>query len=97
MAREKPRAVYRNRQGSRAGEPGEMIAALPVLRLVIDDFVFDLHLPDAEIALEIGGIVLGIPEAELDRRKRPKSQPALSRSLAKVNCQISSFSSSGTK
>ena len=48
------------RQRGRAGEPGEVIAALAVFRLVIDHFVFDLHLADAEIPLEIGGVVLRI-------------------------------------
>ena len=52
--------------GPRAGEIGEVVAALAVLRLVIDDAVFDLHLADGEVALEVGGVVLGIPQAELD-------------------------------
>ena len=49
-----------------AGEPGEVVAALAILGLVIDDLVLDLDLSDAEIALEIGGVVLRIPQAELD-------------------------------
>ncbi len=46
-----------------------MIATLAVLGLVIDDAVFDLHLPDAEIALEVRAVVLRVPQAELDARE----------------------------
>src|ERR1019366_9042089 len=56
-------------QLGRAGEPGEVIAALAVFGLVIDDAVFDLHLSDAEVALAIGGVVLRIPQAEFDGRE----------------------------
>ena len=55
-----------------------MVAALAVLGLVIDDAVFHLHLAGVEVALEVGGVVLRIPQAELDggeggdaRRGRP--------------------------
>ena len=50
-----------------AGEVGEVIAALAVLGLVVDDPVDDLDLADVEIALVVGGVVPGIPQAELDR------------------------------
>ena len=53
----------------RAGEIGEMVAALAILGLVIDDPVHDLDLAGAEIALEIGGVVLRVPQAELDAGK----------------------------
>ncbi len=43
-----------------------MVAALAILGLVIDDLVFDLDLADAEVALEVGGVVLRVPQAELD-------------------------------
>ena len=49
-----------------AGEVGKVVAALAILGLVIDDAVFDLDLADGEVALEVGGVVLRIPEAELD-------------------------------
>ena len=49
------------------GEVGKMIAALAVFGLVIDHAAFDLDLPGVEIALEIGGVILGIPQAEFDR------------------------------
>src|SRR5208282_6710675 len=44
----------------------EVIAALAILGLVIDDPVHDLDLAGAEIALEVGGVILGVPETELD-------------------------------
>ena len=48
-----------------AGEPGEVVATLPVLGLVIDDTVLDLDLTDRVVALEVGGVVVGVPEAPL--------------------------------
>ncbi len=59
------RVEARERLG--AGEVGEVIAALSVLGLVVDDAVFDLDLSGGEIALEVGLVVPGIPETELDR------------------------------
>ena len=53
----------------RAGEIGEMIAALAIFGLVINDAVHDLDLAGAEVALEIGGVVLRVPQAELDAGK----------------------------
>ena len=52
-----------------AGEIGEMVAALAVLGLVVDDAPLDLDLADVVIALEVGGVVLRVPQAELDRRE----------------------------
>ncbi|OPZ81025.1 MAG: hypothetical protein BWY77_00820 [bacterium ADurb.Bin431] len=46
-----------------------MIAALTVFGLVVDHPLLDLHLAGAEVALEIGRVILGIPEAEFHRRK----------------------------
>ena len=46
-----------------------MVAPLAVFGLVVDHPILNLHLAGGEIALEVGGIVLGIPQAELDRRK----------------------------
>src|ERR1035438_5600909 len=57
----------KTRQGVGTGEPGEMIAALAVFRLVIDHFIVEFHLADAEVTLKIGGVVLGVPQAEFDR------------------------------
>ena len=50
-----------------AGEVGEVIAALAVLGLVVDNAVLYLDLTGREVALEVGLIVLRVPEAELDR------------------------------
>jgi hypothetical protein len=52
-----------------AGKVGKVIAALAVLGLVVDDLVFHFHLAGAEVALEVGGVVQGIPQAELDEEK----------------------------
>ncbi len=60
----------------RAGEIREMVAPLAILGLVVDDAVHDLNLAGAEIALEVGGVVLGIPKAELDAGKNAKASPA---------------------
>ena len=65
----------------RAGEVGEVIAPLAVLGLVIDHPVLDLDLAGAEVALEVGGVVLRVPQAELDAAKRPRARPASSRWL----------------
>ena len=45
-----------------------MVPALPVLGLVIDGgaAVFELHLSQSVVALEVGGVVLRVPQAELD-------------------------------
>ena len=62
----------------RAREPGEVVAALAVLRHVVDHAVLDVDLAGREVALEVRGVVLGVPEAELHgaedrepRRVRP--------------------------
>ncbi len=54
-------------QRLRTCEPGEVVAAFAVLGLVVDDVVFDLHLADRVVALEVGGIVQGVPEVPFDR------------------------------
>ena len=84
-------------QGLRAGEVGEVIAALAVLGFVIDDAVFHFHLAGVEVALEVGGVVLGIPQTELDARRRRRCVALVARRLVTVSCQISRFSSRGTK
>ena len=50
------------------GIDGVMIAALPVLGLVVDGgaAVFKLHFRQRVVALEVGGVVLRVPQAELD-------------------------------
>ena len=53
----------------RAGEIREVVAALAILGLVVDDTVHDFDLAGAEIALEVGGVILGVPQAELDAGK----------------------------
>ena len=55
------------RHGGRAGEVGEVVAALPVARLVEDDPVRDLDLAGRERALEVRRVLPRVPEAELDR------------------------------
>ncbi len=64
----KKRIACRVETGSwlRAGKEGEVIAALAVLGLVIDDAVDHFHFADIEVALEVCGVVLGVPQAEFD-------------------------------
>ncbi len=50
-----------------AGEPGEVVPSFAVLGLVEDDAVLDLDLADGVVALEVGGVVVGVPEAPFDR------------------------------
>ena len=50
----------------RAGKVREVIAPLAVFRLVIDNAVLHLHLAGIEVALKVGGVVLRVPQAELD-------------------------------
>jgi hypothetical protein len=50
-----------------AGEVGEVGAALPVLASVANDAVVHLDLAHRIVPLEVRGIVLRVPEAELDR------------------------------
>ena len=56
----------------RAREEREVIAALAVFGLVVDHAVFDFDLAGVEVALEVGGIVLRIPQAELDAGENRK-------------------------
>ena len=49
------------------GVNGKVVAALTVFRLVIDRAAFDFDLAGGEIALEIGRIVLRVPQAELHK------------------------------
>ena len=46
-----------------------MIATFAVFRLVIDDVVNDLDFTDGIVALEVAGIVLGIPKTKLNGTK----------------------------
>ena len=50
----------------RACKISEVIAAFTIFSLVIDDSILNLDFTNIEIALEIGGIVLGIPQAEFN-------------------------------
>ncbi len=43
-----------------------MVAPFPVLRLVVDRIVFEFHFTGAEIPLEVGHIVICVPEAPFD-------------------------------
>ncbi len=68
-------------EGLRAGEEGEVVAPLAILGLVVDDAVLDLHLPHGVVALEVGGVVLGVPEAELHRAEEgQRCRPGAARS-----------------
>src|SRR5215469_7810130 len=53
----------------RTGEECKVITSFPVLGLVIDNSILDLNLADAEIALEVRGVVLRVPPAKFDRGK----------------------------
>ena len=46
-------------------ENGVVVAAFAVLGLVVDDAAFHLHLASGVVALEVGAVVHGIPQAEL--------------------------------
>ena len=48
-----------------------MVALLAVLGLVIDDAVLDFDVANVEMVLEVGGIVQGILEAEIDAHDGP--------------------------
>ena len=65
-----------------------MIAALAVLGLVVDDAVLDFDLAGIEVALEVGGVVLRIPQAELDAGENAERLPRSVRRLVTVSCQI---------
>ena len=49
---------------------GKMVAALAVFRLVIDRAALDLDLAGGEVALEVGRVVLRVPQAELDEAEQ---------------------------
>jgi hypothetical protein len=42
-----------------------VVAALPILGLVVDDPRLHLHLAGGKVALEVGAVVHGVPQAEL--------------------------------
>ena len=67
--RPEERVALRVEAGQRlgTGEVREVVAPLAVLGRVVDDAVLDLHLADRVVALEVRGVVLGVPQAELDR------------------------------
>ena len=48
------------------GKLGKVIASFPVFCLVVDGCAKYLDFADVEVALEIGGIIPGVPEAEFD-------------------------------
>ena len=47
-----------------------MVAALAVLGHVVDDAVLDVDLAGGQVALEVRRVVLGVPQAELDRAEQ---------------------------
>ena len=67
------------RERLRAGEVREVVAALAVLGLVVDDAAVDLDLADREVALEVRGVVERVPEAELDRAEQRQPCALLAR------------------
>src|SRR6516225_6455124 len=54
------------------GKERKVVASFAIFRLVIDDAAFNFDFADAEIALEVGRIVLRIPEAKLNGREDRK-------------------------
>ncbi len=54
-------------EGVGAGEVGEVVAPLAILRLVVDDAIFYLDLADVEVALVIGRIIPGVPQGKFER------------------------------
>src|SRR5664279_1054947 len=44
-----------------------MITTLAIFGLVVNHTIFDLHLSDGEVALEVGRIILCIPQAEFKK------------------------------
>jgi len=46
-----------------------MVSALSVLCLVIDNRAFNLNFTGAEVSLEVGHIIISIPQAELNKRE----------------------------
>ena len=58
------------RQFFGTGKVSEVIAALAVLGLVVDHAIHHLDLTGAEVALEVGHVVLGIPQRELHKREQ---------------------------
>ncbi len=58
------------RQRRGAGKISKVIAAFTVFGLVVDHAVFNLNFPDAEVPLEVGHVVVGIPQAELYEGKQ---------------------------
>ena len=91
------RWVSKPASGFGAGEVGEVVAPFTVFGLVVDDAVFHFDLADVEIALEIGGIVPGIPQAKLDAREKREIGRLRPVGWSDVSCQISRVSPSGTK
>ena len=75
-----------------AGEVGEVVAPLAVLGLVVDHAVLDLDLADAIVALEVGRVVLRVPQAELDRGEERQAGRPSARSLVRRTCQTSRVS-----
>ncbi len=52
-----------------------MIAPLPVFGFVVNGIIFDFHLTGIKIPLEVGAILLGIPQAELQKTPQHKFFP----------------------
>ena len=59
-----PRGVKAG-DGGVGPEHGVVVAALPILGLVVDDPRLHLHLAGGKVALEVGAVVHGVPQAEL--------------------------------
>ncbi len=63
-----------------ASEIGEMIAPLAIFGLVINDLILNFDLTDAQVALIVGHVVVGVPQAEFDQREgrqTRRSQPVI--------------------
>ena len=46
-----------------------MVMALAIFCFVIDHFIDDLHLTDGIVTLEIGRVIVGIPQTELNAQR----------------------------
>ena len=56
-------------RGLRASKVSEVVAPFAVLGLVVDHSVDHLDLSGGEVALKVGGVIPGIPQAELQAGK----------------------------
>ena len=78
-------------QRLRAGKIGKVVAPFAVFGFVIDHPVFHFHFAGVEVALEIGGVILGIPQAELHQLRTTESCAASARWLVRSAARSPGF------